>query len=139
ALQLNDSGYVLDQRQMSVEGVVGILPMGLPILASTPFLLTYDELWNGQAVLAGQGHPLPQQIAVGDMGISAAGIRWGNPLFYDMYIAGLTGFFPGLVGFAAAAPFTLLPRAWILNPVWASVFFTPIDPSWSTGLTAEQL
>src|SRR5262249_52412695 len=67
---------------------------------------------------------------VGDMGLSAAGLTWGNPLFLDMYIAALSSLLPGMIGFALTAPFTLVPRVWVLNPVWASVYFSPVDPVW---------
>jgi VCBS repeat-containing protein len=137
-VQINDDGWVFAQRQMNVLGLTGILPMGLPVLTQAPFLLTYAELWNGAKVLEEGVRDLPTQIAVGDMGVSGAGLRWGNPLFLDMQLAALTSVMPGMVGFAATAPFTMIPRAWVVNPVWASVWFSPVDPAWMTGLTPEQ-
>src|SRR5262249_61755324 len=91
---------------------------------------TYAEAWDGGNVLNNNRYTLPFQLAVGDMGLSAAGITWGNPLFIDMYIAALSALVPGVVGFALTAPFTMVPRAWILNPTWASVYFSPVDPVW---------
>jgi VCBS repeat-containing protein len=129
-VQLNDNDTLLAERQMGVQTAIGILPLGIPELVFAPALLTYAEAWDGTSALAGK-YTLPQQVAVGDMGISAAGITWGNPLFLDMYLAAVSALLPGLLGFAATAPFTLVPRAWILNPTWASVFFSPVDPVWA--------
>ena len=49
---------------------------------------------------------------------------------------------PGMIGFAMHGLYSLIPRAWILNPVWSSVFFSPVDASWaqvSNGLRDNPL
>src|SRR5207245_906409 len=86
---------------------------------------------NGAQALSNGGFSLPQQVAVGDMGLSAAGLTWGNPLLLDMMLAGLTSLLPGTVGFALTAAFTMVPRVWVINPLWASVYFSPVDPVWA--------
>jgi VCBS repeat-containing protein len=129
AVQINDDDFVIAQRQMNAAGILGILPMGLPILTFVDFALTYVEQWNGGRTLQSE-FGLPRQVAVGDMGLAAAGIRWGNPLFLDMQFLALTALLPGAIGAAISTPFTLQPRAWVLNPTWSSVYFSPVLSPW---------
>ena len=130
-VQINDQDAVFAQRQMNALGMLGVLPMGIPLIEFVPLLLTYGELWNGGRVLGGDKYGTPRQIANGDLGLAAAGLRWGNPLLLDFQFAALTALIPGAVGFALTAQFTLTPRVWTLNPVWSSVYYTPVNPVWN--------
>ena len=66
-----------------------------------------------------------------------AGIRWGHPLFLDMLFLEMLAILPGAIGAAIATPFTLQPRPWLLNPTWASVYFSPVDAVWNVGRDPE--
>ncbi|MCH5376641.1 MAG: Ig-like domain-containing protein, partial [Planctomycetes bacterium] len=132
-VQLNDDDILVAQRQMNVQTVLGVMPMGLPLLTFAPVALSYVEHWNGSSLLDGSGIGLARQVAVGDSGIAAAGIRWGHPLFKDMEFLALFSLLPGAIGAAISAPFTLQPRIWTLNPAWSSVYYSPVDPLWGVG------
>ena len=129
-------------RQLNALGLIGSLPAGIPVLASTQFALTYVEQWNGDRVLEEGGtYGLPQQVAVGDGGIAASGIRWGHPTMLDLQLmimlaqvtqGPLSGSIAGFAGSQAGLTALLLQqRAWIVNPAAGSVYFSPADPTWN--------
>ena len=130
-VQINDANEVLAQRQLNARGVTGVLPLGAPLLEEIPLALTYAELWNGQRVLDGGGYSLPQQVAGADMGLAAAGLRWGNPLLLDMQVTESLSVLPGMVGFSLSSQFSMVPRVWVTDPTWASVYYTPVNPVWN--------
>ena len=131
-VQINDEDRVFAQRQMNAAAMLGMPIMGIPILTFTDVLLTYAELWNGERVLDGDAYGTPRQIGVGDLGIANAGLRWGNPLMLDLQLVSILGaIMPGAIGFALSAQFQLVPRIWTLNPVWASTYYTPVNPVWN--------
>ena len=78
AVQINDQGQTIAQRQMNAEGTLGVVTLGLPLIPTelVPYALTYAEIWE-------TSETLPTQVAIGDMNVSAAGLEWGNPLFLD--------------------------------------------------------
>ena len=138
-VQVNDSDFVISSREIGVKGLIGALPGGIPDVVETKFLLSYSEIYFGANAIAGNATAAAYQAGVGDSGISASGVQWGNPEFKDMILAGLMGAFTpalGLVGFgssqAALTNLMLLPRAWIANPIWASLFPTPVDQNWTS-------
>src|SRR5262249_54439937 len=122
-VQINDANLVIAQRTLSALAFVGALPLSLPVLVPAPVFLSYAEVWDGNSAFDG-GTGAAYQVAVGDMNISAAGIQWGNPLFLDMIFSSyLSPFELGVVGAGLSSLFyanmLLLPRAWIVAPVWA--------------------
>ncbi|MCA9139121.1 MAG: tandem-95 repeat protein, partial [Planctomycetales bacterium] len=131
-VQINDDDRVFAQRQLNANALLGMPIMGVPILTFTDVALTYAELWNGGRVLGGDRYGTPRQIGVGDLGIANAGLRWGNPQMLDLQLVTLLGgLLPGAIGFAISAQFQLVPRIWTLNPVWASAYYTPVNPVWN--------
>ena len=130
-VQINDDGQVIAQRQMNAKGLMGVLPMGTPVLNEVDLLLSYAELWDAGATLNGEGHRLPRQIAVGDSGLAAAGLRWGDPFLMDLQISALSGVMKGVVGVTATSQFTLVPRVWLTDPIWAGIYFSPVNPVWN--------
>ncbi len=137
-VQINDADLVLAQRSLGAGGLAGALPGGIPVVAPVPLALTYSEVYFGSAAWNdGPTRPVPYQVAVGDGGLSSAGFQWGNPAFLDMALASLEGVI-GLTGItqaAAALPnltnLMLLPRVWVADPVWASLFLSPADQNWT--------
>ena len=130
-VQINDNDRIFAQRQMNALTMLGMPIMGLPIITFAPVALTYAELWNGGGVLDGDKYGSPAQHGVGDSGIANAGLRWGNPQMIDFVFLSILGVLPPLIGFAMTAQFQLVPRIWTLNPVWASAYYTPVNPVWN--------
>ncbi|MCA9197813.1 MAG: putative Ig domain-containing protein, partial [Planctomycetales bacterium] len=140
-VQLNDSDMILAHRQMNVEAFLGTLLVPVPV-ANADFVLTYAERWN----LRETDDPdnvgktrLPVQSAMGDSGWLGAGGRWGDPFFRDLFGAavglltsplfggfGLNLAFTGALGGGDAAG-GLRPTAWVINPIWATKFFSELD------------
>ncbi len=135
-VQINGSNYVIAQRVLGAQGLIGILPAGLPAVAPTQFLLSYAEIYFGSAALAGDATAAAYQVGVADGGLSSSGVQWGSPNFEDMEFAHiLTVLSTSIVGFAASSeafPDFLLPRAWITNPAWAGLFPSPVDQLWTS-------
>ncbi|MEM9826032.1 MAG: Ig-like domain-containing protein [Planctomycetota bacterium] len=130
-VQINDSNKIFAQRSMSAEVMIGTVMLGLPLMTFSNVILTYGESWNGQTVLDGGSYGAPEQLAGGDMGLGNAGLRWGHPLMTDLIFLTTLGVIPGAVGAALTAPFTMVPRIWTINPVWASTYYTPANPLWN--------
>jgi hypothetical protein len=138
-VQINDSNYVLAQRELGAGGLIGEIGSGAETAAAltlTKFLLTYAEIYFGNNALAGLPTAAAFQVGVGDGGLSASGVQWGSPDFLDMIFTAtiLRLESTTIAGFAATTaefPDLLLPRAYVVAPLWGALFPSPVDYLWT--------
>jgi YD repeat-containing protein len=125
SVQLNDSGLLIAQRRLDAVGLLGNVMFGFPALTTTPVMVTYVESWNVNADKSVSA----RQLGAGDLGLSSAGIRWGNPYYLELLFGGLSPLLGGGILAAAATGVSLayVPTMHLLDPIWAGLFFSRLS------------